>query len=127
MQKDFDEWNKLKKELENNKRKIFANHREVWWCSFGLNVGTELCGKNEFFERPVLVLKVFNKDTIKVVPLTSREKHGKYYFEIQFNDIKSYASLSQVKTISTKRLSRKMGRLDKNQFTKLVVYYKNSL
>lgn len=127
MEKDFDEWNKLKKDLESSKRKIFANRREVWWCSFGLNVGTELCGKNEFFERPVLVLKVFNKDTIKVVPLTSKEKHGKYYFEIRFNNARSCASLSQIKTISTKRLSRKMGRLDKNQFSELLVFYKNSL
>ena len=104
MKKDFDNWNKLKKQLEINETKIFANVRDIWWCSIGLNVGTELCGKNEFFERPVLVIKVFNKDTIKVVPLTSKEKSGRYYFELNFNGIKSYASLSQVKTISTRRL-----------------------
>ncbi len=127
MEKDFDIWNKLKKELEINETKIFANVRDIWWCSIGLNVGTELCGKNEFFERPVLVIKVFNKDTIKVVPLTSKEKSGRYYFELNFNGIKSYASLSQVKTISTRRLSRKISRLDKKQFVDLVNYYKSSL
>ncbi len=127
MKKDFDNWNKLKKQLEINETKIFANVRDIWWCSIGLNVGTELCGKNEFFERPVLVIKVFNKDTIKVVPLTSKEKSGRYYFELNFNGIKSYASLSQVKTISTRRLSRKISRLDKKQFVELVNAYKNSL
>lgn len=127
MEKDFDTWNKLKKEIESNPVKIFANRREIWWCSFGLNVGTELCGKNEFFERPVLIIKVFNKNTIKVAPLTSKEKEGKYYFTLDFNNIKSYASLSQVKTISTKRLSRKISRLDIKQFEELVIAYKNSL
>ena len=127
MEKDFDKWNELKKKLEITEVKIFANTREVWWCSLGLNVGTELCGKNEFFERPVLVMKVFNQNTIKIIPLTSKEKKGKYYFELNFNQIKSFASLSQIKTISTKRLSRKIGRLDKKQFERLINFYKNSL
>lgn len=127
MQKDFDTWNKVKKGLEKNETKIFANVRDIWWSSIGLNIGTELCGKNEFFERPVLVMKVFNKTTLKVIPLTSKEKLGKYYFKLDFNNIKSYASLSQIKTISTKRLSRKMGRLDKKQFEDLVSFYKSSL
>ena len=127
MQKDFDSWNIIKKQIDSNETEIFCNKREVWWCSFGLNVGSELCGKNEFFERPVIVLKVFNKNTIKVIPLTSKAKIGKYYFEVDFNNIKSYASLSQVKTISTKRLSRKMGRLNNKQFLDLINFYKNSL
>lgn len=127
MQKDFDNWNKIKKQIDSNQTEIFCNKREVWWCSFGLNVGSELCGKNEFFERPVIVLKVFNRNTIKVIPLTSKIKKGKYYFEVDFNNIKSYASLSQVKTISTKRLSRKMGRLNNKQFLDLINVYKNSI
>ncbi|MBP9803267.1 MAG: type II toxin-antitoxin system PemK/MazF family toxin [Candidatus Pacebacteria bacterium] len=113
--------------MDSNQTEIFCNKREVWWCSFGLNVGSELCGKNEFFERPVIVLKVFNRNTIKVIPLTSKIKKGKYYFEVDFNNIKSYASLSQVKTISTKRLSRKMGRLNNKQFLDLINVYKNSI
>jgi mRNA interferase MazF len=127
MEKNFDIWNTLKKDLEKNPVKIFANKRDIWWCSLGLNVGTELCGKNEFFERPILVIKVFNKDTLKVVPLTSKLKEGKYYFELDFNGIKSYASFSQVKTISTKRLSRKISRLDIGQFERLLLAYKDSL
>jgi mRNA interferase MazF len=127
MEKDFDKWNKVKKNLEVSGVEIFANARDVWWCSLGLNIGTELCGKNEVFERPILVMKVFNRNTIKVIPLTSKEKHSKYYFELNFNSIKSFASLSQIKTISTKRLSRKIGRLDQKQFKELIDFYKASL
>lgn len=127
MDKDFDKWNVVKKNLENTRLEVFANTRDIWWCSLGLNVGTELCGKNEVFERPILVIKVFNKNTLKIIPLTSKEKHGKYYFELHFNDIRSFASLSQIKTISTKRLSRKIGRLDQNQFNELIDFYRASL
>jgi mRNA interferase MazF len=127
MFKDFDRWNSLKQRIENTDLRIFANRREIWWCHIGINIGTELCGKNEFFERPVLVMKVYNKNTIKVVPLTSKEKSGVYYFQLNFNQIKSCASLSQVKTISTKRLSRKIGRIDQKQFARLIDVYKNRL
>ena len=127
MIKDFDEWNILKKDLEKNHIKIFANSREIWWCHFGLNVGTELCGKNELFERPVLVLKVYNKETLKVVPLTTKENIGKYYASVTLGEVTSYASLTHTKTISTKRLSRKVGRVDKKQFEIILQRYKDSL
>ena len=58
MEEQFDNWNNLKKRLHRGTTPIYANTREIWWCSFGFNVGTELFGKNELFERPVLVLKV---------------------------------------------------------------------
>ena len=125
--KEFDGWNNLKKNLDKSNIKIFANKREIWWCSFGLNVGTELCGKNDLFERPILILKVYNKDTIKVLPLTSKENKGKYYIPVTLGEITSYASLSHVKTISTKRLSRKVGRINKEQFEIILKSYKDSI
>ncbi len=119
MKKDFDVWNEVKKNIENNPNTVYANTREIWWCSFGLNVGTELCGKNELFERPILVLKVFNKSTLQVVPLTSQIKTGKYFTPVTFGEVTSHASFSQVKTISTKRLSRKIGRISQEEFDKV--------
>ncbi len=119
--------NTLKQKLEHEKRRVFANRREVWWSSFGINIGSEMCGKNDFFERPVVILKVFNKNTIKVIPLTTKKKTDIYHYEMNFNSITSYASLSQVKTISTKRLSRKMGRMNEEEFQKLLAAYKKSI
>jgi mRNA-degrading endonuclease toxin of MazEF toxin-antitoxin module len=92
-----------------------------------LNIGTELYGKNDLFERPILVIKVFNNETIKVLPLTSGQKLGKYYFPIDFKNGTSYAAFTHAKTISTKRLSRKVGRVDSVQFNKVVQAYKDSL
>ena len=60
--KDFDNWNKEKKILESTANETLVFHeREIWWCSIGLNVGDEQDGKNDYFERPVLVIRKFNK------------------------------------------------------------------
>lgn len=49
--KDFNQWNKEKKGLENVGHDILAFHeREIWWCSIGINLGDEQDGKNELFE-----------------------------------------------------------------------------
>ena len=60
--KDFDKWNKRKKKIDyNNTKNILPKIKEVWWLSIGLNVGVEEDGKNSNFERPVLVVRVFNR------------------------------------------------------------------
>ena len=119
MKKDFDKWNNLKKKLNDDERKIFCNEREIWWCSIGLNVGSEEDGKNEFFERPILIEKVFNLNMIRAIPLTSQVKNDENHFAIKYLEREGSLILSQMKTISTKRLSRKMGRLDEPQFESL--------
>jgi mRNA-degrading endonuclease toxin of MazEF toxin-antitoxin module len=123
MEKDFNAWNVIKQNIEKSSINVYGNQREIWRCSFGINVGTELCGKNELFERPVLILKVFNKDTLKVVPLTSQVKIGKYYTPVTLGEITSYATLSQAKTISSKRLSRKIGRISIEEYLKIKTAY----
>ncbi|MFA5871014.1 MAG: hypothetical protein WC842_03995 [Candidatus Paceibacterota bacterium] len=55
--KDFDSWNIQKKKINTREKVIFCNIREIWWCSLGVNIGSEEDGKNELFERPVLILK----------------------------------------------------------------------
>lgn len=55
----------------------------------GVNIGYEEDGKNEKFERPVLILKKFNQYLILVVPLSSKIKNNKYYFEKIKNKIKN--------------------------------------
>jgi mRNA interferase MazF len=126
-QKDFDGWNRLKKQLDARETEVYVNVREIWWCSFGLNIGTELYGKHELFERPVLVMKVYNRNTLKIVPLTSHGQVSKYYSLVILGTMESYASLTQSKTISTKRLSRKIGRIDVTQFKEILQKYKDSL
>lgn len=53
MEKDFDNWNLTKKTLEERAKVFLFNESEVWWCSVGLNVATESCGKGSEYQRPV--------------------------------------------------------------------------
>ena len=45
MEKDFDGWNKEKKNVNNNGTQKLFHEREIWWASFGVNIGREQDGK----------------------------------------------------------------------------------
>lgn len=122
MEKDFDTWNDLKKKINTKILGDEFNFHEadIWWTSFGLNVGSEIDGKHETFERPVLVLKYINHNVVCVLPLTSRTfKDSKYHFKVNYENDEGYVIFSQVKVISSKRLLRKISKIDKKQFVEV--------
>jgi hypothetical protein len=47
MKKDFDGWNKDKKNINNEGTHKFYKAKEIWWCSLGLNVGFEQDGTSK--------------------------------------------------------------------------------
>jgi mRNA interferase MazF len=110
-EKPFDRWNSRKKRIESKAidPSLYFHEREVWWCSIGVNVGVETDGKNEHFERPVLIVKKFNGSMLWVVPLTSKHRDGRHYHRLRHDKGVSFVCLSQLKTISSKRLLRKIG------------------
>jgi mRNA interferase MazF len=116
MEKDFDRWNRKKKALNASDFNRYVHEREVWWCALGVNVGVEADEKHDNFERPVLILYKFSRDGVLVVPLTSRVKPNPYFAPF-WHDGKPYAAVfSQIRLISTKRLLRKMYRMDQRIF-----------
>ena len=119
MKKDFDTWNELKKRLE-ARGDIFCNQREIWWCSIGANIGAEASGKNDLFERPVLVLRVYNVHSVLIVPLTSKPKNDPYHFEVAYGKRIGWLILSHARTISPKRLQRKLYRIDKKLYEQIL-------
>ena len=64
MQKDFDRWNHSKKKINAAADRPFYHAREIWWCAVGVNVGNELDGTGKHHDRPVLVLRPFNAETL---------------------------------------------------------------
>lgn len=122
----FDLWN-LQKQRVHNRVSVFCNIREIWWCILGLNIGSEQNGKNDIFERPVLIIKVFSKEICRIIPLTSSIKNDEHHLHITYGETEGSLILSQMKTISTKRLFRKMCRLDDGQFNLTILKIKNSL
>ena len=112
----FDKWNDLKKSLDSRKKLKYFSEREIWWCSLGKNIGHEQDGKNDLFERPVLIIKQFNLRLFWAIPLTSKLKKHKFYHQYKFNGIKYSAVLSQVRMLDVNRLQRKIGHLNKKDF-----------
>lgn len=129
MEKDFDKWNTEKKIVDKKiiNRDLFFYSREIWWCSAGLNIGIETDGKNDNFERPMLIIKKFNSDMVWVLPLTTKGKNNKYYLKLDYEIIKSWVILSQIKTISTKRLLRKIGSISEPDFEEVIFRLQNLL
>ncbi len=119
MQKDFDGWNVVKKST-NSKQDTFGVHeREIWWISFGINVGVEIDGKNQCFDRPALVLRKFNRQMVWVLPTTQQEKNDTFHEKFLFGGKTYFVALTQIRTISTKRFLRKVGMLSQEDFRKI--------
>lgn len=116
--KNFDTWNKEKKNLENVGHDTLAFHeREIWWCSIGFNLGDEQDGKNELFERPILVLKKFNNKIAWVLPMSAKPKDGIHYHSLEHEEKKFTVILSQLRLISVKRFRRFVRKISPHQFS----------
>ena len=113
----FVNWTKRKVRLHAAEQEVFCHEREIWWCSLGVNIGFEQDGKGEEYRRPILVIRRFNKSIFWGIPLTTKDKKGKYYYALDFGDgLHRMAILSQLRLLDTKRLVDKIGKLKKNQF-----------
>ena len=127
MEKEYDKWNQLKKSLSIKESTIFFHEREIWYCSLGKNIGYEEDGKNELFERPVLVIRKFNNEIFLAIPLTSSKKDNNYYYQYKLNN-KTYAGiLSQIRLLDCRRLSRKIGMIKEGDFSKIIEKIHNLL
>lgn len=119
MTKDFDGWNTEKKRVHAKANPAYAYPREVWWCALGMNVGAETDGKHGNFERPVLVLRVYNKETLLVLPITSKEKKDDFHCAVRVKFGTAWVKLTQARVISNRRLLRKVDVLAAGEFKKV--------
>lgn len=115
-QKDHDGWNKLKKKLDVENAVPYFHEGEVWWGSLGINVGHEEDGKNAQFNRPVLVVKKFNKRLFWGVPLTTQLKDSRHYHQFEFKKKRQCAMLTQMRLWDANRLTQYMGNIEKHAF-----------
>lgn len=125
MQKDFDNWNKRKKEI-NDEKPNFYHQREIRWCSLGVNVGFEQDGTSKTYRRPVLILKGFSRNVCLIVPLTTSKKKNPYHVSVGIIEgEEAFVILSQIRLIDTKRLHDRLIILDKNKFEEIRKAVKN--
>jgi mRNA interferase MazF len=120
MEKDFFGWAKIKQKVHERKRVPYYNVGQIWWCSLGANVGTEQDGKGPQYVRPVVVLTKFNEHSCLIVPLTSRERQGRYYLYLgAVGSRPSSAILSQLRLIDSRRLLEKAGSISRRKHAQL--------
>ena len=98
-----------------------------WWCPLGINVGVETDGKNDDFERPVLIVKKFNREMVWVLPVTSKDKGNKFYFKVKYGNKDRWIIWSQLRIVSTKRLLRKVDVLAEDSFSQIISLIADSL
>ena len=116
MKKDFEKWNKEKQRLEKSEKKFLFKTGDIWWCSVGLNIKTESCGKGETFRRPVLVLQKLSSDSFIGLPLSTQKKEGSWFCEINVLNRTQYVLLYQIKMFSTNRFQRRLATLEEKDF-----------
>lgn len=119
MAKDFTNWHKLKAKLEIIDFSLLFSEKEVWWCSIGVNIGSEEDGKNEKLERPVIIFRKFSHDTFWALPLTSKIKRGKFFYPLEFQNVLRTVMLSQLRILSSRRLQRRIGKISDKQFQRI--------
>lgn len=113
-------WAKLCKLLDSKTIDFYFKEREIWWCYWGKNIGHENNGKNEVFERPILVFRKINKNLFWGLPLTTKYGGESYKFCIgKINDKYNYVLLDQLRSVSSKRLKEKVSVLNKIRFVQV--------
>jgi hypothetical protein len=78
MQKDFPGWHRQKEQRHAQHQTPTFQERKIWWCSVGVNIGHEMDGKNQFYNRPVLIVRKFTPHIFFGVPLTTKIKQNPY-------------------------------------------------
>ncbi len=129
MEEGLDEWHKLQDSL--NKRTDFPRpkRRQVWWCAVGYNIGSEQsCTIG--FQRPVLVLRVFGS-IFWGLPITSSDPEGKkddnpLFYKIEGipylspsgekKNLEGYVALHQLRAYDSRRLQRKILKMELGLF-----------
>ncbi len=117
MHKDFDGWNKEKKQMHKTAHAPLYREREIRWCHYGINVGFEQDGTGSGYARPALILKGFSRAVCFVLPLTTSTKENPFHINIGvIGGREASVIISQLRLIDTRRLEQRLGILDKETF-----------
>lgn len=116
----FKRWLHMKVKLHNKKHQPPLVHEtDVWWISFGENVGSEINGKSDLFTRPGLILKKLSRSFYLVAPTTSKPHEGSWYVSISLSEKQTYVCLQQIRVIDYRRLFSRLGQIDKVEFRRV--------
>lgn len=117
MEKNFDQWNEIKKAIHAKEERLYFREGEIWWVNLGVNIDFEMDGKGKEYTRPVLIVKKYNQYSFLAIPLSTSKKIHQYHVPIgMVADKEAVANLSQMRNIDSKRLVKKIGYLPREFF-----------
>jgi len=119
MIKKFDEWNKLKKEIDNKTELWFTPSAwEIWYINLGVNIWNESLWKWNEFKRAVLVIKKLWNMFFCFSMTTQWKDNHIFYLKISNNyfNKNSYIIKSQLKSLDKKRFVERIWRLSNKDF-----------
>ena len=120
LSKRFAKWIRVKEKLHSNQvNRPHVTESEVWWISFGENIGSEINGKGPLFTRPGIVFKKLTGNKFLTLPTTSQIKLGSWYVPVQYGDHAVCVILSEARIVDTRRLTSRVGRLNASEFKKV--------
>jgi mRNA interferase MazF len=122
VEKDFDRWNKTKKKIDSKNRPMIKLG-EVFWCSFGLNIGYEQNEHNKNFHRPVVIIKKFTNTFVLVAPLTTKFHKGSWFYNMNIFGKRQQIILNQIRPIDTRRLNKSIGEISINEVEMILKQY----
>ncbi len=124
--KRFLQWMGLKEVLHRKQHTApHVSEGEIWWVSFGENIGSEINGKSDLFSRPAIIYKKLAHGFYFVIPTTSQQQNGSWYVGFTQHGKAMSACLHQARAIDHRRVSSKLGTLDDNDFQTVKTGFKN--
>lgn len=122
--KDFNRWNKKKIQIDGFVEFQHPKEGEIWWCSIGVNIGSEVYGKGTDYTRPVLVINAEGSESFIGIPLTSNIKSRKYACIIKTDDgVLHTALIYQIRSFDKRRLTERKYILSKEEYSKIKKYF----
>jgi mRNA interferase MazF len=123
--KSFDKWNTVKKRIDKEEDTSFCRAGEIRWASVGVNVGSEMDGKGDSFNRPCLVVDIFSDKLALVFPMTTSTKKSAGYVPFTLADGRNVSiCVHQARTISPKRILKRIQVVSKSKLREIKSSYK---
>ena len=113
MENLLEEWFEEKKRLKESTGDIpLISEGDIWWISFGENIGFEINGKSHYFSRPAVIHKKFTPYFFLVIPTTTKPKNGTWYVQINHGGTDMFVCLHQARAVDYRRFNSRMGTIN---------------
>ncbi len=120
MSQGFQKWSTLKQKINGLPTRVLFKEGEIWWCSIGKNIGTEINGKSHKYSRPVIIFRKCSSQTFIGIPVSTKIKNGSWYYQFSINSISQCAVLVQMRSYDEKRLLEKYAEIPSHVFEEII-------